>query len=660
MRVIITILLVFCSNMILSISIESNPVFFKDELCIVTLAESLKTIMIMQETLDHTIEFSSHEQKEILHIIRKHIHAHIAMIMKGFTNLVCSIAQMDRDVYTLINDAEVQNQQNERVLFDEIKRLHDQYEATMNTRMSAVLLFENSIDNTSQNVQKTIDDSVMQMTKFCGEIIKQLHEFYVPIHNVIASNMRVTKKNSLVIQSMRLHMQSTICWVLNECMQKVTDSFSVFITLIQHPLSMLSTTTSDLLNKETSELLLVLARITDNVSAEIEQTNTQIHKMYQQLQATIQEIRALTILQHNFLKEAIVNIQSSLDHQICDSGTEIESVISNIIAISSAHIENSNKMMTIMVHDYSAQIASVYKEILTKSTIRISELNQQITGDTHKNISQSAMICSQRTQLLNDGLEYISKRMQELESEHINQVLCIDADIVRQICSLLSSYELNRFVNDSSNVRFIQSASVLMQELICQKMQKTLCALTEETLSVSNILNDMYVNLSAKIRVSTNATKCQLAQVLYFLCEYSMNIEANIRREAETGISRVTTDITIQNNQILEQLTDFKTQLHNLIDLQIQKHDIHMTQQFEHKCQKLMDAITQEDEGAQENVTRIIELQELILNDIDDFLDFYNDKWPSTWIESLALLAKEFAAILLELGEILAEDVIGG
>lgn len=646
--------------MILGISIENNPVFFKDELCIVTLAESLKTIMIMQETLDHTIELSSHEQKEILHIIQKHIHAHIAMIMRGFTNLVCSIAQMDREAYALINDAEIQNQQRERELFDEIKRLHDQYEATINTRMSAVLLLENSIDNTSQNVQKTIDDSIMQMTKFCDEIIKQLHEFYGPIHNVIVSNIRATKKNSLVIQSMQLHMQSIICCVLNECIQKVTDSLSTFITLIQHPLSMLSATTSDLFKKETSELLLVLTRITDDISVEIEQTNTQIHKMYQQLQATIQEIRALTILQHNFLKETIVNIESSIDHQICDSGTEIESVISSVIAISSVHIENSNKAMTIMVHEYSAQIASVCKEILTKSTIRISELNKQITGDMHKNISQSTMICSQRTQLLNDGLEYINRRMQELESEHINQVLCIDADIVQQICSLLSSYELNRVANDSSNARFIQSASVLMQELICQKMQKTLFTLTEETRSVSNILNDMYANLSTKIRESTNATKCQLAQVLYSLCEYSMNIEASIRREIVTGISRVITDITIQNNQILEQITDFKVKLHNLIDLQIQKHDIHMTQQFEYKCQKLMDAITQEDEGAQENVTRIIELQELILNDIDDFLDLYSDNWPSTWVESLALLAKEFAAILLELGEILGEDVIGG
>jgi hypothetical protein len=440
------------------------------------------------------------------------------------------------------------------------------------------------------------------------------------------------------------------------------DQFASFNTAIQHQISLLRTVSSQELKEQLSVMMLSIAKDSDAIVADIRLSGTKAYTIYQDVDRLINTIRVESIAEMQEQRELITTIQSGLCTQLCDQDEQIVVLLQSVVKSLNDYIETVYGDIIHRIKIYEETIDEAISNLYTSCTNKIQVLDQAMKRCTSTSAANSMKLCQMRMQVIYALANKQLLAIQKQEYTHLNQLLCLDGEVSQQICSKIMAYMQHQVMGNNLISRLLQSAYTMITGLVCQKIARAQEQLTEQNIELNDELTDTYTALSLTIAQRFADLNCQLAQVSSKLCSKIIVIESDLKHEIVAGVSQVTTDITIQNNGLLEQLTAFKTDLHTLIGLKIQEHDIHMTKQFEHKCRKLMDAINTENEGTQSILTRIQDLEDLVLDDIDSFIDCVNEYTSITGKYSvmLVLITAQLVGIAVRLAALLAEEAAMG
>ncbi len=655
MKKIIMIMLVLCNSSILCTIEDTRSSMPIDISCIVSLADSLKALIITQEVVYHTINQSTSEQQDTCYAIRHDIEDYRRLIIEIIHNFVISVACMQSDLKELLTDTTLEALKCER------KNINDVYKKLLSIALlytKNLLLLEGQHSeayqrNTQEN-EAVIDTITQQIITSYSNLATSINEQRILLSQWILSNIRTEKRYSSTVQSLLVQQQSEIYFLLQKCIQDVSDRLTVWFNEIQHHLLLMAVEDESVYKRETSRMCTLLDVITNDIIQNIQYIEKVIENTYSSIQRSIQEMRSSTLQEQDSIQSASSDVQSDIDKELCREIGEIELIIVEVLSGLQSMIASVNEEIVAAIDDYGICIMRVCDNVTDDAQKMIHELDICMIRDSNKYISASRAINMQAYALIEEKIAHIDAQIKELESVYIAQLSSVDADLIQQICGLLSTYERHAVTRINGNVRYIQSAFTLIIDLICQKITVALTSLTEDNLIISNLLSIMYANISYQIKRLVGSLSVQLIDTSSTLIGMVTIAQSNLQEEIVTSILHLIVAITDQNNQLLVKLSNSFGELQNLIGEQIHDHDVHMTEQYDHKCEQLMDMIAEENEGSQEIITRIMELQNFIEEDIDAFLESL-DEVRASWFEETQVLLSEMASILSELAELVAE-----
>lgn len=637
-----------------------------DASCVINLLDSLRAMEIAQVELESIIRDCSLTNKEIVREIENIIVDHIDQILAEFNEFICFVLNREREI-----DARIVREQQEGIALQHelIKDLQLFYRLIHNQlqerRRDVQALDDTYLDYSSQTTQEISSLVNAIETTITQEYNKQaelLIEEYSPFYKQLLSMIRSTKKFDVMIQSSFLQSQLAICTTLTNCLQYLNDQFASFNTIIQHQISLLRAVGNEELKEQLSAMMLLIAKNSDAIVTDIRLSGTKAYMIYQDIDRLINTIHVENITEMQEQRELITLIQSDLCTRLCDQDDQIVVLLQSVVKSLNDYIETSYGDIVHRIKVYGETFEEAISNLYTSCSSKIHTLDQAMKRCIDTSATNSMKLCHMRMQVISALASKQLLAIQKQEYTHLNQLLCLDGEVSQQICSKIMMYMQHQVIGNNLISRLIQSAYTMITDLVCQKISHAQEQLTEQNIGLNNDLTDTYTALSTTIAQRFADLNCQLAQISSRLCSKIMVIESDLKHEIIVGISQVTTDITIQNNGLLEQLTTLKTDLHALIGLKIQEHDIHMTKQFEHKCKKLMDAINAENEGTESILSRIQDLEDLVLEDIDSFIDCV-DEYTSLlgkYTVMLVLIAAQLASIAVQLAALLAEDVAMG
>src|SRR5690606_20601563 len=97
----------------------------------------------------------------------------------------------------------------------------------------------------------------------------------------------------------------------------------------------------------------------------------------------------------------------------------------------------------------------------------------------------------------------------------------------------------------------IQSANTLIAEHICQKMMRAREQLLVQAGEIGTYFTKMNAFLSLSLQKGLVDVSCQLASTSSELSSQIAVIQATLNQAVVTGVSHVTTEITLQNDKLL-------------------------------------------------------------------------------------------------------------
>ncbi len=633
-----------------------------DSSCIVSLLDSLKAVEIAQIEIENIVRNCTQDQKQTIAIIQEVIYDHTDCIVRELNDLLCFLKHETIEANTCIANEGKRITILQDVLLDHLKQFDSYLLEELQNRIASIMDLDTYYQKHNlSDIESIVHTLVTIMSQEYHAQATLLESENKALYKSVLNAIRSTKKIDVTLQSFFFQLQLGVSIALSDSFYALSQQLALYSSKIEHHVALLHTISSDTLKEQLQTIALDVATSSNEIVTHISLIGAKSYSMYQDIGRLIDTVRAENIAEIQEQVRIITTIQSDLSTSLSDQYEQISGLITNIMQSFNTYIIEVKTDMIYRIEIYGDAMRNLVTQIYAACTGKIDAIEQSMIRYHNARKTDLMRLCLSQMQLIyalaNKGFESIQRQ----EYTHINQLMSIDSALSQQICAKIMTYNQRQVVGNNLISRLIQSANTLIAEHICQKMMRAREQLLVQAGEIGTYFTKMNAFLSLSLQKGLVDVSCQLASTSSELSSQIAVIQATLNQAVVTGVSHVTTEITLQNDKLLEQLTEFKADLSNLIGEQILEHDIHMTNQYKHKCEKLMDAINAENEGTQAIISRIMELEGVVIDDITSYMDDISvyfgigGKW-STVI--LLQITPALAGIIAGLAPLVAEKLI--